>query len=75
MTVIESSVALVAEEKTQSADKLIRLISQLTKNISRLLYKLLKYFTGTTISTYFVLPTAWVFLVIFYLVFECFRIC
>ena len=36
----------------------MRSISQSIKGFSRLLKKLLKYFKGTTISTYFVLPSA-----------------
>ena len=42
----------------------MRLISQLTKDISRVFQKLRKYFNGTAISTFFVLPSARVFLVI-----------
>ena len=42
----------------------MRLISQLTKDISRVFQKLRKYFNGTAISTFFVLPSAGVFLVI-----------
>ena len=42
----------------------IRLTSQLIKGISRVLQKLIKYFTGTTISTFFVLSLLGVFPVI-----------
>ena len=45
----------------------MRLTSQLIKGISRVLQKLLKYFNGTVISTYFSLPAAGVFPVIFIL--------
>ena len=45
----------------------IKLTSQLIKDISRVLQKLLKYFNGTIISTYFSLPEAGVFPVIFIL--------
>ena len=38
-----------------------RIISQLINGISRVLQKLLKYFKGTTISTFFVLPSSGVF--------------
>ena len=43
----------------------IRLTSQLINGISSVLQKLLKYFSGTIISTSFVLPAARVFPVIF----------
>ena len=45
----------------------IKLTSQLIKGISRVLQKLLKYFNGTIISTFFSLPAAGVFPVIFIL--------
>ena len=45
----------------------MRLTSQLINGISRVLQKLLKYFNGTVISTFFVLPAAGVFPVIFIL--------
>ena len=45
----------------------MRLISQLISGISRVLQKLVKYFNGTAISTFFVLPSAGVFPVIFIL--------
>ena len=48
-------------------DVKIRLTSQLTKGISRVLQKLLKYFNGTIISTPFVLPAAGAFPFIFIL--------
>ena len=43
------------------------LTSQLIKGTSRVLQKLLKYFSGTIISTFFSLPAAGVFPVIFIL--------
>ena len=43
----------------------MRLTSQLIKDISRVLQKLLKYFNGTIISTSFSLPQARVFPIIF----------
>ena len=43
----------------------VRLTSQLTNGISRVHQKLLKYFNGTIISTFFVFLSAWVFPVIF----------
>ena len=50
-------VAPVAPRKTQSADQFrIRLISQLIKDISRVLQKLLQCFYGAAISKSFVLP-------------------
>ena len=45
----------------------MRLTSQLINGISRVFQKLLKYFNGTIISTFFVLPSAGVFPVIFIL--------
>ena len=43
---------------TQFADQVkIRLTSQLIKYISRFLHKLLKYFNGTIISTFFIYPS------------------
>ena len=36
----------------------MRLISQLINSISRVLQKLLKYFNGTAVSLYFVLPSS-----------------
>ena len=44
----------------------MRLISQLSNSISRILQKSLKYFNGTIISTSFVLLLALAFSVIFY---------
>ena len=46
---------------------MLKLISQLINDISRVLEKLLKYFNVTIISTSFVLPSARVFSVIFVL--------
>ena len=43
------------------------LISQLISGISKVLQKLLKYFNGTAISTFFVLPSEGVLPVIFIL--------
>ena len=55
----------VAEEMGQSLDHVkISSNSQLIKDISRVLQKLLKYFNGTMISTSSVLPAAGVFPVI-----------
>ena len=45
----------------------MRLISQLIDEISRVLQKLVKCFNGTAISTFFVLPSAGLFPVIFIL--------
>ena len=45
----------------------MRLISQLIKDISRVLQKLLKYFNDTAILTSVSLPATWVFPVIFLL--------
>ena len=45
----------------------MKLTSQLINGISRVFQKLLKYFNGTIISTYFVFPSSGVFLVIFIL--------
>ena len=51
---------------TQSLDHVkIRLTSQLINGISSVLQKLLKYFSGTIISTSFVFPLLGVFPVIF----------
>ena len=50
---------------TQSADQSkISSISQLIKGISRVLQKLLKYFSGTNISTPFISPSSFVWPVI-----------
>ena len=58
-------VAPVAAEITQSSDQVrIRLISQLIRNISRVLQKLLQYFDGTSIS-YLNLPPVVLLTVIF----------
>ena len=47
-------VAPDAEEKTQSADQVsMRLISEVIQSISRVLQKLLTYFNGTPISSFF----------------------
>ena len=43
----------------------MRVISQLINGISRVLQQLPKYFHSTIISTFFVLPSAGVFLVTF----------
>ena len=48
----------------------IRLTSQLINSISIVLQKLLKYFNGTTISTFYILPPAESFYVIFILDFN-----
>ena len=54
---------LVEEEIMQSADQVImRLISQLSKGISRGLQRLFKYFNGTVILTSFLISSAGVFL-------------
>ena len=45
----------------------MRLTSQLIKGISRVLQKLLNYFNGTIISTYYILPSSGVFAFIFIL--------
>ena len=45
----------------------MRLISKLISGISRVLQKLLKYFNGTAMLTFFALPSAGVFPVIFIL--------
>ena len=51
---------------TQPLDHVkIRLASQLIKGISSVLQKLLKYFSGTIISTSLILPSSGVFPVIF----------
>ena len=51
---------------TQALDHVkIRLTSQLINGISNVLQELLKYFSGTTISTSFVFPLFGVFPVIF----------
>ena len=42
------------------------LISQLINGISRVYKKLLKYFSGTTISTFFILPPLGIFPAIFF---------
>ena len=71
MSVISNFVASVTLEITQSADQVrIRLLSQLIKNISTVLQKLLKYFTGTAILTSFALPGAGTFSSYFYLGFK-----
>ena len=60
--------ATLTEEITRSSDQVkIRLVSQWINGISRVLQKLLKYFKGTGVSTYFVLPGAGVFPVIWIL--------
>ena len=57
-----------AQEITQAGDHVkIRLTSQLIKDISRVLQKLLKYLNHTIISTFFVLLSVEVFPVIFIL--------
>ena len=43
----------------------MRLTSQLISSIKRVFQKLLKYFNGTALFTYFALPSSGVFLVIF----------
>ena len=54
-----------AEEITNFLDQVKwRLISQLINRISRFFQKLLKYFNGTNISTFFVLPLSRVFPII-----------
>ena len=56
---VVSNVVFVSLENTHFSDQVkMRLISQLIKDISRVLQKLLKYFNGTTISTFFVPPAA-----------------
>ena len=56
ITIVSASVEFFM---TQVADHVrIRLISQLSKGISKVLQKLLKYFNGTAILTSFVLPAA-----------------
>ena len=56
VSLIFNFVAPVAEELTQSSDKVkVRLISQLTNGVSRVLQKLLKFFNSSAISTSFVL--------------------
>ena len=68
MCVITNFVSPVAEEITQFVDQdKIRLISQLIKGISRVLQKLLQYSNGTAILTFFLLPAAGNFPVIFIL--------
>ena len=53
---------------TQVDDQInITLISQVINGISRVLQQLLKYFNGTAISTFFLLPSLGVFPVIFIL--------
>ena len=55
----------VAEEITNFFDQIkMRSIWQLINCIARVLQKLLKYFNGTSISTFFVLPLSGVFPVI-----------
>ena len=46
----------------------MRFMSQLINGISRVLQKLLKYFNGTAISTFFVLPLPGVFSVTLFLI-------
>ena len=46
----------------------MRFISQLINGISRFLQKLLKYFNGTAISTFFVLPLSGIFSVTLFLI-------
>ena len=65
VSVILNFVVQVAEQITQSSDQVKRrLIAQLTNDISRALQKLVKDFSGTAISTFFVLPAAGVFPII-----------
>ena len=55
VSVIENVVALVSLDNTQLSDQIkMRFISQFIKGISRVLQRLLKYFYGTIISTFFV---------------------
>lgn len=57
-------VAPIAKELTQSAlQGRIRLLFQLVSGILRVLQKLPKFFNGTTISTFLILPSAGVFLI------------
>ena len=71
MFVISNFVASVTLEITQSTDQVrIRLLSQLIKQISRVLQKLLKYFTSTAILTSFALSAAGSFSSYFYLGFK-----
>ena len=49
----------IAEEITQSSDQVrLRLSLQLIKSISKVFQKLVKYFNGTAIETFFELPSA-----------------
>ena len=64
MSVIVNFISPVAEEIKQSKQVRMRLISQLSKDISRFLQKILKYFNSTSISTSFVLPSASFFSVV-----------
>ena len=69
MSVILNFVGPVAEEITQPLDQVkMRLTSQLIHGISTVLQKLLIYFNGTAITTFFVLPAAGDFPVTFILV-------
>ena len=66
VSVIWNSPSPVELVITQSLDHVVsRLISQLTNGISRVLQKVLKYFNGTIVSKFFILPSAGVFPVIF----------
>ena len=66
VSVIENFPVPVGFVMTQVDDHVrIRLISQLIKDISRMLQKLLKYFNGATILTSFVLSAAGFFSVFF----------
>ena len=59
VSVIANVVAFVSLDNTHLLDQVkMRLISQLIKDISRILQKLLKYFNGTIISTFSVLQSA-----------------
>ena len=68
VSVISNFVFPVTEELTQVDDHVkTRFTSQLINEISRVLQKLLKCLNDTAISTFFVLPAAGVFPVIFIL--------
>ena len=59
VSVISNSVIPTAEEITHFLDQVkLRLISKLINGFSRVLQKLLKYFNGTAVLSYFVLPAA-----------------
>ena len=71
VSVISNSVIPTAEEITHFLDQVkLRLISKLINGFSRVLQKLLKYFNGTAVLSYFVLPAAGVFPVILILYFK-----